>query len=173
MVPPSASSKRPVRAIDRAGERALLVAEELALDKARRKGRAVDFDQWLVLAMAGRMDGPGDELLAGAGFARNEHRGVGWPNRANVIEHGGQRGATADDLVEVERRLDFFLEIGILLLQLFAFALGHHEIGDIDDHRCACACRRARGATRIAPRPAGRRLCGEARAGTARVLCLA
>ena len=40
-VPPSASSKRPTCCADRAGERALLVAEELALEQRRRDRGAV------------------------------------------------------------------------------------------------------------------------------------
>ena len=44
-VPPSASSKRPRRCCVRAGEGALLVAEELALDQLARHRGAVDLDQ--------------------------------------------------------------------------------------------------------------------------------
>jgi hypothetical protein len=112
----------------------LFVAEELALDQAGGQGGTVDLDQRLVFASARGMNGPGDELLAGARFAGHEHGRIGWSDRANVIEHGGQGRAAADDLVEIERGLDFFLQVGVLLLQLFALALGHHEVGDVDDH---------------------------------------
>ena len=77
IVPPSASSKRPMRRSNRAGERALLVAEQLALDQAGRQGGAVDLDERLVAPRAGRVDGAGDQLLAGAGLAGDQHRGVG------------------------------------------------------------------------------------------------
>ena len=51
-MPPSASSKRPRRARDRAGEGALLVTEELALEQGLDEGRAVDGDERAVRARA-------------------------------------------------------------------------------------------------------------------------
>src|SRR5262249_7059932 len=59
--------------LDRAGKRALDVAEELALDQPRRDGAAVDLDQRAIPATAPGMDGPRDQLLAGASLARDEH----------------------------------------------------------------------------------------------------
>ena len=44
-VPPSASSKRPMRVVDRARERALLVTEQLALEQVARNRAAVDRDE--------------------------------------------------------------------------------------------------------------------------------
>ena len=51
-VPPSAISKRPARAVDGAGEGALLVAEQLALEQGLGQRGAGDLDEWLVLARA-------------------------------------------------------------------------------------------------------------------------
>ena len=62
---------------DRAGERALLVAEQLALQQAFRHGGAVDGDEGLRGARARGVDGPGDQLLAGAAFALDEDGQVG------------------------------------------------------------------------------------------------
>ena len=73
-VPPSASSKRPGRRAHRAGEGALLVAEQLALEHAGRERRAVDAHERLVLARRVDVDGVRDQLLAGAGLAAQEHR---------------------------------------------------------------------------------------------------
>ena len=53
-----------------AGERALLVAEELALDQLLGDGRAVHLDEGLVLAQAVAVDGAGHQLLAHAALAR-------------------------------------------------------------------------------------------------------
>ncbi len=61
----------------RAGERALHVAEELALEQFARDRRAVDADQRPVAPLARLVDGARDQLLAGAGFAGDHHRGVG------------------------------------------------------------------------------------------------
>ena len=59
-MPPSASSKRPLAPADGPGERALFVAEQLALEQGFRQGGAVDRDQgplrlsdawWMALAI--------------------------------------------------------------------------------------------------------------------------
>ena len=50
--------------LGRAGERALLVAEELRLDQLLGDGRAVDLHEALAAAQAVAMDGARDELLA-------------------------------------------------------------------------------------------------------------
>ena len=57
-------------ALERAGERALLVAEQLALHQAGRDRRAVDLHERSLAARALVVDGAGDQLLAGAGLAR-------------------------------------------------------------------------------------------------------
>ena len=49
---------------DGARERALLVTEQLALEKPRRNGRAVQLDERVVMPATQLMDGAGDELLA-------------------------------------------------------------------------------------------------------------
>src|SRR5205085_3113460 len=59
----------------RAGERALLVTEELALDELARDRRAVHLHERLLLARAEPVDRPRDELLAGAALSRDEHAG--------------------------------------------------------------------------------------------------
>ena len=59
---------------DRAGERAALVAEELALEQRLGERGAVQLDERLLGARAVLVDGRGDELLAGAALAGDEHR---------------------------------------------------------------------------------------------------
>ena len=56
-----------------AGERARLVAEELALHEVGRNRGAVDRDHRPIGALAGAVDGPGDELLARAALAADQH----------------------------------------------------------------------------------------------------
>ena len=61
----------------RAGERALLVPEQLALDHALGERRAVDAHERPRGARARVVDQPRDQLLAGAGLAGDEQRRVG------------------------------------------------------------------------------------------------
>ena len=80
------------------------------------------------------MDGSGDELLARAGFAADQHRGVGRGDAADMVEHRHQRGALADDFLEVVDRLDLFLEVEVLGLEPSLFLLQQHAVGDVQEH---------------------------------------
>jgi hypothetical protein len=57
----------------RAGEGAALVSEQLRLEQIRRDRRRVQCDKWSGRARAVPMQSCSDELLARAGFARDEH----------------------------------------------------------------------------------------------------
>src|SRR5688572_27432961 len=59
-----------------AGERALLVSEQLALDQFCRQRCAVDLDERHLATRRAVVNAPGDELLADAAFASNEHRDI-------------------------------------------------------------------------------------------------
>ncbi|OPZ58915.1 MAG: hypothetical protein BWY87_01241 [Deltaproteobacteria bacterium ADurb.Bin510] len=58
------------------GEGALLVAEEFGFDQGVGHGRAVDLDEGPGLARAAVVDGSSRQLLAGAGLAVDQNRGV-------------------------------------------------------------------------------------------------
>ena len=62
--------------VDGAGEGALDVAEQLALDQPRSDRAAVDLDQRPVAARAAAVHARGEELLAGAGLADDQHGGI-------------------------------------------------------------------------------------------------
>src|SRR5437899_13084213 len=62
--------------IDGAGEGALDVSEEFALDEAGRDGAAVDLDQGALPARAAAVDGTGDQLLARSRLTDDEHGGI-------------------------------------------------------------------------------------------------
>ena len=65
-------------ALDRAGERALLVPEDLALEERLGNRRAVDRHERLSRALTELVDRLRDHLLAGARLAADQHRrGVG------------------------------------------------------------------------------------------------
>ena len=103
---------------DGAGEGALLVAEQLALQQARGDGRAVQLDEGAVPPRAQLVQGAGDEFLARARLAANEHRGVGGGDGLDLLEHPAQGGTVADDLPEVVLGADLLLQVGILLGEL-------------------------------------------------------
>src|SRR5207237_124293 len=60
----------------RAGEGALLVAEELGLEQFRRDRGTVDLDERAAPAWRRRMDGAGDEVLAYAAFPAEQDRRI-------------------------------------------------------------------------------------------------
>ena len=99
-MPPSACSKRPSLAIG-AGERALLVTEQLRLEQRFRKRRAVDLHEVARRRDASCVERAGDELLARARFAANQHGRVALRHLAHDAYHALQRRAVADDAVEV------------------------------------------------------------------------
>ena len=57
----------------RTGEGALLVPEELTLDEGRRHAASVDRDEGLAASGPALVERPGDELLADARLAGDEH----------------------------------------------------------------------------------------------------
>ena len=86
-MPPSACSKRPRRSCIRAGERAFLVAEQLGFEQVRGERRRVQRDERLVRARAVTMQRACDELLAGAGFAGDQHRHARARQAADGAKH--------------------------------------------------------------------------------------
>ena len=69
-----------------AGEGALFVAEELALEQLLGDGRAVDGDEALRAALAVVMDGAGDQFLARAALAGDHDRRVAVRDAADHLE---------------------------------------------------------------------------------------
>ena len=64
------------------------------------------------------MNGAGDELLAGAGLATNQHGGAGGGDRLGQLQNLTQRCAFPDDLAEVVLGADLLLEVRLFLVQL-------------------------------------------------------
>ena len=69
---------------DGAGERAFLMAEELAFEQAGGNGGAIQLDKGALAARAQAVDGTRQQLLAGSGFALDEHGRVGWGHGFNL-----------------------------------------------------------------------------------------
>ena len=85
----------------RAGERALLVAEQLGLDQVRRDGAAVDGDERAAAALAAIVDRPGDELLARSRLAYDEDRGRRGRHLLDHRVHGSHGRGAAVELAEM------------------------------------------------------------------------
>ena len=89
------------------------MAKQLALQEARGDGRTVQFDEGAALARAEVVNRAGDQLLTGAGFAPNEHRGACGSDRLHLMERTAEGGAIPDDLPEVVLGADLLLQVGV------------------------------------------------------------
>src|SRR5260221_4997914 len=74
------------------------------------------------------MNGPRDELLAGAGFAGDQHRRIAAGDLRNVRQDGGQRRRAADNLFEHRGLVDFLSKRNVLLLQFLFSSLAVFDI---------------------------------------------
>ncbi len=82
----------------RSGERAFLMAEQLALQQRLGQGGAVETDERPLLARTGEMDRARHQLLAGAAFAPNQTGGVGAGDAGDLLLDLLHRRAFADQL---------------------------------------------------------------------------
>ena len=82
-----------------AGERALDVAEELALEQGLGNGAAVDGHEGPVGPVAALVDGLGDEFLAGAALAVDQDRGRGGGDLVHHLVDRAHARALADDVL--------------------------------------------------------------------------
>ena len=114
-------------AADRARERALLMAEELAFDEVFRERGAVQGDERLVLARGKFHDGTGEKLFAGAAGAADEDGGVGRGDLAELFVDELHLAAVADH--PAGRLLEHAAELAVLLQQGFAFVVDLHAGG--------------------------------------------
>jgi hypothetical protein len=82
-------------------------------------GSAAQFslDQDLRLAPAEVVDGPDDQLLAGAGLSRDENGGIGAGDLAHAGLDGQHRPRLSDDVPEGGLRPDLLLQVEVFLLQ--------------------------------------------------------
>ncbi len=114
----------------RAGERALLVAEQLRLDQLLRQRRAVDLDERALRAAAAHVDRVGDQLLADAVLALDQDVGVALGHRLDQLEQLAHLLALADDVRE--RVLIAHLLLQPLVLRALDLQVGR-AIEDRDD----------------------------------------
>ena len=99
------------------GKGPLHVAEQLALDEVLGHGGAVEGDDPLALAGAVLVNGLGDQLLAGAAFAVDQHGGVGRGDPLQPVDHRLHLAAGVDDPLEAEPLVEPLAELGVLPLE--------------------------------------------------------
>ena len=101
-----------------AGEGALDVAEELALEELVGDGGAVDLDEGAGLGLAVGMDFVGHHLLARAGLPGDEHDGPGGGHVEDLLLDALDGGTLADDALEAVPAVHGALEVGVFDLEL-------------------------------------------------------
>ena len=146
-VPPCASSNAPGVARVRAGEGALLVAEQLALDQGRRDRAAVHHHKRPLAARAELVERVGQQLLARAALAGDEHGGVGARHlRARREQRLHLRGGVGQ--ARPEHHAPQVVDLGLQPLLLLALpaplALGKPGAVESDRHFEARASRNRR-----------------------------
>src|SRR3954470_2606127 len=94
----------------RAREAAAAVSKQLALDQAFGQGSAVDGHERHLGPQALVVQGPRDELLAGAGFAQNERGGIGGSDPGNEFADAFHAGTCADQLAFAFQTLELSLD---------------------------------------------------------------
>ena len=128
-MPRCASSNLPGLRCGGAGERALLVAEQLGLEQRLRNRRAVDRDERAVGARAERVQRPREQLLAGAALAFEQHGRVGRRGAVQRQRHLLQLRILADDLRRAAPLRELLLQEDVLGRQapLRERALDHQQ----------------------------------------------
>jgi hypothetical protein len=107
--------EQPDLVLERAGERALFVAEELGLDQVLGNGRAVDLDEGPFRPQAAQVQRVGDQLLAGPVFALDQDVGVTCRDGVDELEQLAHLLALPDDVREGILTADLLLELFVLL----------------------------------------------------------
>src|SRR4029079_8430737 len=90
--------ERDFDALDRAGESALLVAEQRALDQTLRQSGAIQLNERTVAALALHVDRAREQFLTRAGFALEENGGARRRGGGDGLQHTSHGGALADHL---------------------------------------------------------------------------
>ena len=129
-MPRSASSRRPSLLRRGAGERAFLVAEQLAFDQARRQRRAAQPNERSKTSAAQIVNGPRDQFLAGSRFAEQQDGRIGGRDGPCRFQHTLEGGARADDRAEVVALPKLFLEVLLFLDEMIV------KVGDLAISQC-------------------------------------
>src|SRR5258707_9957629 len=74
------------------------------------------------------MNGPGEELFAGTGFAANQNRRIAAGDLGHSRQDGGERGRAADNLFEHRGLVDFLSKRDVFLFQSLFSSLAVFDI---------------------------------------------
>ena len=131
MLPLIGEVEQPLLRVDRAGERALDVAEERRLEQIRRQVAGVDGDERALRARRVGVNRARDQLLAGAALALDENRRSARRRLDDQVEHLPHPRAPADDVGElVVPLLDVLAQVAVLVHQPPPL----HRVADDDQH---------------------------------------
>src|SRR6266853_1669001 len=119
----------PESPLEGAGERSLVVAEQLGGDEGRGNGRAVHPDEGAARTARALVDRARDQLLAGAGLAEDEDGGICWGDLRDLCEHLAERRRGADDLFEHRGAVDIFAQREILITHALFGPLAIIDVG--------------------------------------------
>ena len=76
------------------------MSKKFAFEKIGRNGGAVQADEGAAAPRAKIVDGTRDQFFARTCFSLDEDAGVGGRDTLDIFEHGFERGALSDDLLE-------------------------------------------------------------------------
>ena len=112
------------------------MAEQLAFQQRLGQGGAVDLHERPVGAQAVVVDRAGDQLLAGAALAADQHGGVAVGDLLDEPVHLLHRVALADHVVHVEPRLELASQPDVFVAQRRPLRLDHLvQLDRLGDHR--------------------------------------
>src|SRR6516162_10851999 len=145
------------------GKRAFFVAEEFAFQQVKGNRRAIELYERSSAALAGVMNGPGDQLLARTRLSKNQDRGISWRNdfhklqrlfegKAGAHHFYSQRTQPLSYIRHSRVRLPFryFLHCPLSLARviLFGLVLSHHKCKHSPVNPC-CLLRTTRVSRRL------------------------
>ena len=104
-------------ACDRSRKRPLLMPKQFALQQSRRNSRAVELDKGALIARAQAVNGARQQFFARARLALDQHRCVSRRHSLNLLKHLAQACAFANNVLKTVLKVDFFLQILLLLAQ--------------------------------------------------------
>ncbi|MCG3778609.1 MAG: hypothetical protein JW388_1330 [Nitrospira sp.] len=103
---------------DGAGERALLVAEQLAFQQRRRERSAVNGHHRRTRTRAELVNGFGDEFFSRATFAENEDAGARGSDLPHDLKNPLHGSGFADDVVEAKFRIKLLMKLPVFHFEI-------------------------------------------------------
>ena len=106
------------------------MAKQFAGDHAGMEGGTVDRDHQVLAPRTQLVNGAGDQLLAGAGFAQNQHGAVGVGHLLNRLTHPLHGLAVAGERPQIALGLVLIAQVAHALLKTLQLRHAPFEPGD-------------------------------------------